>query len=366
MNILSIISSAKHTGPGVPALTQAQLLSEAGHKVTFACTEGGSLAKAAEKAGLNLEYGFKLPRNGEIWDFHQDVKHLKDLNTKFWFDLIIVHRSAEMITAGLALGGNTPLLRVWHDGSGRAPGRILNMLFKRFSIHVAATSLTGAKAVGEPARNQNGEYRVIPAAVDTTIFKPLDCGPEIRSELGFQEEEIVVGMVARWKKGRGHREFLQAFSTALKSNLKLRALLIGRGELEDEIKAIVSELGLAHAVKLINPGERFVQTLAACDCSALMVHGSDAQCRAGLEQMAMGIPMAVMNSGSLADLGGSETSPGALLCENQSGLTENLLRLTDEKLRHELSLRVREFISSYHTPTVVAEKINRLVNDLPK
>ncbi|MFH0910885.1 MAG: glycosyltransferase, partial [Planctomycetota bacterium] len=154
LTILSLVSSDRNSGPGAAALTQARLLQGAGHRVLFACLPGKTLWAAAEEAGLELAGGFRFPRRGEIWRIFSDAKRIRALAASERVDLAFVHQTVETIAAALALrrsaapaAGAAPLVRVWHDGSGRAPGRMLCWWMRRHGIGAAGTSPTAARAL---------------------------------------------------------------------------------------------------------------------------------------------------------------------------------------------------------------------------
>lgn len=68
-----------------------------------------------------------------------------------------------------------------------------------------------------------------------------------RKELGYNHE-IVFGHVGRFCEAKNHRFLIEVFYAIYQHNTNARLLLIGQGELENEIKEKVSQLKLKHAV----------------------------------------------------------------------------------------------------------------------
>ena len=77
--------------------------------------------------------------------------------------------------------------------------------------------------------------------VDETLFKPQD-STEIRQNLGIQDNEFVIGFVGRFVPEKGLHTLLKA--AAGLGNRSFKLLLLGRGELKDELLRTSQELGL--------------------------------------------------------------------------------------------------------------------------
>ena len=77
--------------------------------------------------------------------------------------------------------------------------------------------------------------------VDETLFKPQD-STELRLNLGIQDNEFVIGFVGRFVPEKGLHTLLKA-AVGLK-NRSFKLLLLGRGELKDELLRTAQELGL--------------------------------------------------------------------------------------------------------------------------
>jgi glycosyltransferase involved in cell wall biosynthesis len=77
--------------------------------------------------------------------------------------------------------------------------------------------------------------------VDETLFKPQDA-TEIRMRLGIQNHEFVIGFVGRFVPEKGLHTLLKAASALEDRSFKL--LLLGRGELKNELLKTAQKLGL--------------------------------------------------------------------------------------------------------------------------
>lgn len=71
-----------------------------------------------------------------------------------------------------------------------------------------------------------------------------------RTELGL-EHKFVVGHIGRFSEQKNHRFLIDIFAEIYKKKANAHLLLLGVGELEEEIKAKVNQLGLTQAVSFM-------------------------------------------------------------------------------------------------------------------
>ncbi len=89
-------------------------------------------------------------------------------------------------------------------------------------------------------------YQVIPNAIDTEQFLfQKELREKARKELGFSEEELVVGHIGRFMEQKNHPFLLRIFSALLRKRKNSRLLLVGEGPLMEEMKAQAKELGIS-------------------------------------------------------------------------------------------------------------------------
>ncbi len=142
--------------------------------------------------------------------------------------------------------------------------------------------------------------------VDTDVFDPdIISGDKVKEELGIRDNEIVLGMLARFSPGKGHEEFLIAAKILSEKYDNLKFLVVGeasRGEsaYAEAIKNNAAELGLNN---LIFPGFRSdtPQVLAAMDIFVFPSHG-EAFGIALAEALSMGKPSVCSNTDGVLDI----------------------------------------------------------------
>jgi glycosyltransferase involved in cell wall biosynthesis len=106
------------------------------------------------------------------------------------------------------------------------------------------------------------------------------------------------------KPERGHRELLRGFARALREVRAAWLVLVGRGEDEEPLRALVRELAISDRVVfggyLRGPG--LVEAYRALDVAVWLHEGNDGACRGVLEAMACGLSVIAGNQGAPAEL----------------------------------------------------------------
>ena len=98
--------------------------------------------------------------------------------------------------------------------------------------------------IGSPAM-----YQTIYSGMEVDNFLTPKVSPqEIRKQLGLLPDDIVVGKVARLFNLKGHKYLVEAAAAIVKTNPKVRFLLVGDGILQDQLQQRVAELGLQNHV----------------------------------------------------------------------------------------------------------------------
>lgn len=92
---------------------------------------------------------------------------------------------------------------------------------------------------------EKGKVHVMPNAIDTEkfAFDPA-ARVQLRQELGTSPEAFVVGHVGRFTYAKNHEFLVQVFASLKQQRPDARLLLVGEGELEQQIRDKVVESGL--------------------------------------------------------------------------------------------------------------------------
>ena len=125
---------------------------------------------------------------------------------------------------------------------------LIKLYYMRFIPKYATYLFACGAAAGDWMFNGHSYY-LIKNAIETEKY----CySPEkaklMRRKLHIKDDETVLGHVGRFSAAKNHRFLLEIFSECLKINQKVRLLLVGNGENQEEIKKIVEEQGFADKV----------------------------------------------------------------------------------------------------------------------
>lgn len=116
-------------------------------------------------------------------------------------------------------------------------------------------------------------FKVIHNGVDYSKFEfNPKIRKKIRSELNFNDEELVIGHVGRFTEPKNHTFLIDIFYEISKLNPKAKLLLIGKGVLEDSIHKKVVKLNLSNSVNFIGFKSNVSDYMQAMDIFVLPSH----------------------------------------------------------------------------------------------
>lgn len=155
------------------------------------------------------------------------------------------------------------------DIKGGIHKRIINRLFSflpRIIPNVKiAPSTEAAEFVFGKRAVKKGKCKIIPNGLDYDKFKfDLNLRNKIRKELKL-ENNLIFGHVGRFSVEKNHEFLINTFYEIHKKNSNAVLVLIGEGILEDNIKEIVSKLGLNSCVRFLGPKASVCEYMMAMD-----------------------------------------------------------------------------------------------------
>jgi glycosyltransferase involved in cell wall biosynthesis len=152
-------------------------------------------------------------------------------------------------------------------------GRIRTRLRIRTDVRAARRAqltLAVSRAVREHYLRETGlapeSCRVLYNGSDLGRFaRARELGARARAELGLAEGILVVGVVGRLSRGKGHREFLRAAQGITRQVPETRFLIVGGGGRQAELEALGRELGIADRVTFTGQRDDVPALLGAMD-----------------------------------------------------------------------------------------------------
>lgn len=318
-------------------LTAVHQLLKRNIEVELLCFENSRLHKEAEKQKIIYH---TLKASGY---FHplQTFK-LSRLIDNGKFDLIHTQASKDLwvlVPALKIIGNKIPLFLTKQVGSFIVKKDILHKWIYNRVTYTLAISEVIKRNLTDTCPLTEDKILLLHNAVDTKKFDPGKIDKhKVRKEFAFTDDDIVIGMLARFSPGKGHEEVLLAAEKLSKKFFNLKFFIVGeasRGEevYANQIKRLADDYQLKN---IVFAGFRSdtPEVLAALDIFCFPSH-SEAFGIALVEAMAMGIPSVCSNSDGILDIAiDGETS---LLFERKSGndLAEKLEQLISSKEKRE-------------------------------
>lgn len=254
----------------------------------------GWLGDACREASLPT---YVVGMNGAV-DLHW-FRDVADLLKKEQVAAIHAHEFTAN-TYGTALGKlvNVPVVATIHGKNyycEQAKRRIAYRCVGRMSTMVAVSDDLRQFLV-ERVGIARKRVRVIYNGVDVSAPSDPVQLTRVRSELELGRWETVIGAVGSLYPVKGHKYLIRALPSILKEYPKTLLLIVGRGELENELKAEVVRLNLQDHVQFLG-FRNDIHTLLCLMNIFVMPSLSEGLSMAILEAMAAGLPIVATNVG---------------------------------------------------------------------
>lgn len=140
--------------------------------------------------------------------------------------------------------------RIAHSHSSSQDKNIkypIKLFYKRFIPRYATNLFACSEEAGKWMFN-GADFSVLNNAIDAEryIFNPQKRS-EVRDSLGIASDELLVGHVGRFSPVKNHDFLMDVFNEVQKKK-EAKLLLVGKGEMQEEIKEKAKKLGLENKV----------------------------------------------------------------------------------------------------------------------
>ncbi|MGH7148031.1 MAG: glycosyltransferase [Nitrospiraceae bacterium] len=130
----------------------------------------------------------------------------------------------------------------------------------------------------------------IPNGVDLNRFQPAHRDRSLRRELNLREGVPLLGIIGRLTSQKGHVYLLRALPMLLEKFPEVRCLVVGDGEMREDLQRLAAELGLTDQCLFIGVRHDMPEVLSAID--VLVISSlSEGLPYVALEGMAMAKPI---------------------------------------------------------------------------
>jgi sugar transferase (PEP-CTERM/EpsH1 system associated) len=232
---------------------------------------------------------------------------------------------------GIAAAKLSGVRTIVHGEHGTIEQRPRNVFAQRWLWRMA-TQVTAvsdsladrlAKVIGFP----RARIHVIPNGVDTDHFRPApEQRRDLRAAIGLSQEAFAVGIVARLVPVKNHAGLIRAVGQLRQSDVFVHLLIAGDGPLENELRQLAGELGVAEQVHFLGEVQDVRRVLNAMDVFVLNSY-SEGMSNTVLEAMSQGLPIVATRVGSTPQLIEDGISGLLVSPDDVEGLSRALLRL---------------------------------------
>lgn len=167
--------------------------------------------------------------------------------------------------------------------------KLIGECSKRKIHNVATRRLACSQKAGQWLF-EGDSFEIINNAIDLSLYLPSkDTRQRKRKELGISEDAFIIGHVGRLCYEKNHRFLLQVFAQVKAKRPNSKLVLVGTGNLADEIKAYATELGISSDVMFLGLRSDIPELMQAMDCFTLpsLFEGLPVS---GIEAQAAGLP----------------------------------------------------------------------------
>jgi len=139
-------------------------------------------------------------------------------------------------------------------------------LYGRYiDVKIAPSDLAARYTFGNKAY-KNGDVKILHNAIDLSVYYYDENGrDEVRREFGISSTTSVIGHVGRFSRQKNHEFLMRIFNEIHKQNSDTVLLLVGKGELKEQIEELANEMGLSDCVLFAGVRADIPKVLSAMD-----------------------------------------------------------------------------------------------------
>lgn len=255
--LLCIVSGMNRGGAETFLMKIYRALDKSKYQMDFCVNEQGVYDEEIKSLGGKI-YIVPPKSKGPIKTFNA----VKNIVKKNKYESVLRTSQQSLATLDLiaAKRGGAKKLIYRSSNAGMTGGKMskcINSLFSFLPKTVPNVKIAPSTEAAEFVFGKNavkeGKVTIMPNGLDYTLFKfDQNKRDKIRKELNLQDK-FIVGHIGRFNKQKNHEFLLDIFCEVHKKNDKAHLLLIGKGELENDIKEKITRLNLNDFVTIISP-----------------------------------------------------------------------------------------------------------------
>lgn len=274
IRVIEMIDDASIGGGQVHVLLLSKYLPRDRFDVTIACEGSGYLVEEAKKAGIRtiavaMSNRLRMRSVADMYHLFQgspaDIVHTHGGTAGFWGRIgsTIFGTGAKRIHTyhGIHYLNTVETVSVWFRHIDRFLLRMTDQI-----ICVCQSDVKKGMSVGIVPPEKTS---VIPYGIETGVFRKNSSLTTLRQELNIDPSTFLFGHIGRLHVQKGQKYLLQAFHLMNKECPNSKLVMIGDGELRDELTGMAQELGISDKIYFLGARTNPAEYLAIFDCFVL-------------------------------------------------------------------------------------------------
>ncbi|RJQ60349.1 MAG: glycosyltransferase family 1 protein [Desulfobacteraceae bacterium] len=360
------------SGSGINTFLSMKGLDKDRYEVEFGCAPGGRLNELVASNGIRVK---------EIKNFVQPLNPIKDLLALVELTLFLKKNRYHIIHTHNSKAGFI----------GRLAGKLASVPIVVHTVHgfsfhdqepfwkrklllnlerIASRWCDRMIFISQPLIDWGLRERVaridkivkIYSGIELEKFRLASEGEtnRLRKKWGIALDEAVIGIVSKLWEGKGHAVLIRAFSEVSKHLPNSKLVIVGEGDLKNELESLSSAIGMNGRV-LFTGFQANVRDLLACFDVAVLPSFFEGMGRVLLEAMAMEKPVVGTRVGGIPDLIDDGVNGFLIEPANVMQLSSSILRiLNDKDLARQMGRAGRKKIQAVYS----AEYMVRAIDDV--
>jgi glycosyltransferase involved in cell wall biosynthesis len=346
-------------GQEIRIIGEMLALKEQGIEVFLACRNHSQIKQKAVKNNIKV---FVLPFRGNA-DF-KTLFAIKKIIKENKIDIVNTHSGKDTWVGGFAakLAG-IKFIRTRHLSNKINPAR--TNFINELADYIFTTGTSVAKDMVANNRINPDKILSIPTGIDDEVFNKKNYNREdCRKNFNFEDNQIVVGIIAVLRKFKRHDRFLQMAKFVIDNNpdKNIKFIIAGDGPQKDNIIKIIDDLELGDNVVMLGHIKNVAELLTALDIFVLTSDSGEGVPQSVMQSLLMQTKTIATNAGSTSDL---LSDDNFLLVDKDS---QNQLNDACNNLINNENLisNDRNYIKDNFSKKVMVKNILKIYNDLLK
>ena len=208
------------------------------------------------------------------------------------------------------------------------------------------------------------KFSVVHSGINLDEFSNTSVDPAaMKRRLGIPEDNLIVGTVGRLTSIKGHRYLIEAARKIAGSRPDTTFVILGDGELLDELKNMVTRSDIEENIKFLGWRSDVAEVMSTFDIFALPSL-NEGMGRVLVEAMALGRPIVASNIGGIPDLVVDGENGYLVPVGDVETLAARIRKLLDDPEKREEMGECGKKIAIDYSANAMVQKIDRVYRKL--